>query len=233
MTFLTPSSDGPIPSPFCYPRAIFETDRPTRAEGVMVEESGNRESFPDADRLEFRVLFERSYRPLIGFFIKRGCSEVESEDLVQETLLNAFKGFDRFRRDASDATWIFSIAGNVWLNHLRSRRTQKRAAPSVSLDQPGEVELAESTDREPEASALDRMLEDERRHQLRDAMGELPEGRRQALQLRILHGMKYRDIARVLQVEVNTVKSQIFQAKKQLEEKLGPGSSPDDDGGGP
>ena len=222
MSVAQPAPSGAWPRLFCYPRPAIEPDRqPTRAETAMVDESSSREPPSEAGHLAFRALFERSHGPLMGFFLKRGCSEVESEDLVQETLLNAYRGFDRFRREASDTTWIFSIAGNVWLNHLRSRRTQKRAAAAVSLDPSAEAELVESADRPPEISVLDRMLEDERRDQLRSAIRDLPEGRRNALQLRIVHGMKYRDIARLLKVEVNTVKSQIFQAKKQLEEKLG------------
>lgn len=187
----------------------------------MGKDSALREDIPGADQLAFRALFDTFYRPLLGFFLKRGCSESESEDLVQETLLNAFRGFDRFRREASDATWMFSIAGNVWLNHLRATRTQKRRVHPISLASV-DPESEELADRPVEASdsALDRLLENERRIQLKTAIQQLPEGRRHALHLRIVHGLKYREIALLLGIEVNTVKSQIFQAKRQLEESL-------------
>ena len=177
---------------------------------------------PDETHLAFRILFTKFYRPLLGFFIKRGCSEAEAEDFVQETLLNAYRGFSKFRRDASDATWIFSIACNLWLNHLRSQRAKKRGVRPVSLEslENDEIEQSQATRPAPESTALDEILEDERRSRLRTAIRDLPEGRRHALQLRLLHGLKYREIANVLAIEVNTVKSQIFQAKKQLEERL-------------
>ena len=185
----------------------------------MGKDSALREELPGADQLAFRALFDTFYGPLLGFFLNRGCSESESEDLVQETLLNAYRGFDRFRREASDATWMFSIAGNVWLNHLRASRTLKRQVRPLSLA--SEEDTAEAAEARPAGdSALDRLLEDERRHQLQAAIRQLPEGRRHALHLRIVHGLKYREIARLLGIEVNTVKSQIFQAKKQLEERL-------------
>ena len=189
----------------------------------MGNDSAFQERLLKADHLTFRALFNKFYRPLVGFFVKRGCSETESEDLVQEVLLNAFRGLTRFRRDASDATWIFSIAANIWRNYLRTARTQKRAATAaLSLDQlDGDEIERRAADATESTTVLDQILDHEQRRQLHSAIRELPTGRRQALHLRVVHGLKYREIARLLDIEVNTVKSQIFQARRQLEVRLG------------
>ncbi|MEM1182135.1 MAG: sigma-70 family RNA polymerase sigma factor [Acidobacteriota bacterium] len=186
-------------------------------------DSGTRR-LSDGDHAAFRDLFQKFYSPLLGFFIKRGCPSTQAEDFVQETLMNAYRGFATFRGDASATTWIFAIAGNVWLNHQRDGSTQKRAVKAVSLEELDSSEVDGSGEAHSTADrpALDRILQEERRRRLRSAVEELPTGRRTALQLHLLHGLKYKEIANVLSVEVNTVKSHIAQAKKQLRQLIGP-----------
>jgi len=172
----------------------------------------------------FDELFERYYRPVSYFFANRGFSPEECRDLAQETFLGAYRGFERFRGEASVETWLFKIAGNIWRNALRSLSAEKRDAPEVSLGGLAE-EGREIADDEPGRAAkehhpLDAALADERVRLLRRAVGELPAKMRRCLLLRIDQDMKYREIAAVMQISIQTVKSQLFQAKERLKEEL-------------
>ncbi|MEM7354550.1 MAG: sigma-70 family RNA polymerase sigma factor [Acidobacteriota bacterium] len=174
---------------------------------------------------DFEQLFERYYRPVSYFFANRGFSSEESRDLAQETFLGVFKGIAGFRHDSSPETWLFTIAGNVWRNTLRSRSTAKRDGKEQSL-----TGLIDNGERIPETSPmaggappqgpLDDALAEERMRLLRQALEELPDKMRRCLMLRLDRGLKYREIAVLMQVSIETVKSQIFQAKVRLKEKL-------------
>jgi RNA polymerase sigma-70 factor (ECF subfamily) len=165
---------------------------------------------------EFDRLIERYYRPVSYFFSNRGFSIEESRDLAQETFLGVYKGLDRFRGDASVETWLFKIAANIWRNAIRSRSAEKRDGLEISADAAEETGLAGESGFDP----LDGALSDERVRLLREAIEVLPAQMRRCLLLRVDHDMKYREIAAVLQISIQTVKSQLFQAKERLKERL-------------
>jgi RNA polymerase sigma-70 factor, ECF subfamily len=166
---------------------------------------------------DFDHLIERFYRPVSYFFSNRGFSHEESRDLAQETFLGVYKGLDRFRGDSSVETWLFKIAANIWRNAIRSRSAEKRDGLEISADDaPDEPDLFGGGRLDPLVEALS----DERVRLLRAAIDELPPQMRRCLLLRIDHDMKYREIAAVLQISIQTVKSQLFQAKERLKERL-------------
>ncbi len=172
---------------------------------------------------DFEHLFERFYRPVSYFFANRGFSDDECRDLTQETFLGVYRGIGRFRRDASVETWLFTIAGNIWRNALRSRSAEKRDAKEVSLA--ALIDDGEQIVGDPAADAgaggpLDDALTSERLRCLREAMAELPPQMRRCMLLRVDQDMKYREIAAVLQISVDTVKSQLFQARERLKTRL-------------
>ncbi len=168
----------------------------------------------------FDHLIERYYRPISYFFANRGFSTEECRDLTQETFLGVFKGLGRFRRDSSVETWLFKIAANIWRNALRSRSADKRDGLEIPLTILAEVPVATAPKAGGPGDPLGNALADEQARLLREAIDELPAQMRRCLLLRIDHDMKYREIAAVLQVSIDTVKSQLFQAKERLKDKL-------------
>lgn len=173
----------------------------------------------DRDR-EFERLFERYARPVSYFFAHRGFSPEECRDLTQETFLGVYRGMDGFRHDASVETWLFTIAANVWRNEVRSRTAGKREGWEVPLERlaesPGKLpgELCEADD------PLAGLIEEERAGLLREALDELPAQMRRCLLLRLDQQLKYREIAQVLRISIETVKSQLFQARERLRHEL-------------
>jgi RNA polymerase sigma-70 factor (ECF subfamily) len=170
---------------------------------------------------EFERLFERYSQPVTYFFARRGFTPEECSDLTQETFLGVYKGMDRFRHDAKVETWLFTIAANIWRNELRSRSAEKREGQLVPLDAeredsaPGPVEVVAEGD-----GPLEGLLSREDLRRVREGLEKLPPQMRRCLVLRIDGELKYREIADLLGISIETVKSQIFQARKRLEELL-------------
>lgn len=174
---------------------------------------------------DFERVF-RDYAPSINyFFARRGFPEEECRDLTQETFLRAFRGKKGFRGDAQVETWLRRIAANVWKNRLRSMKASKRDAPTVSIEdatEQGEPILRAVSDprggapKGPQA----RLLEAERGRMLREAVKDLPPRMRQCVTLRIDRGLKYREIATILHISIDTVKTQLYQARHRLKDEL-------------
>jgi RNA polymerase sigma-70 factor, ECF subfamily len=184
---------------------------------------------------EFRRLFEQYFQAIFAFFLRRGFSREESRDLAQETFLRVYRSIGRFRGEASFQTWLFQIATNLWRNEVRQRMAEKREGFEVSLEAEMEKGHPVSSDsRLPGESspsgALDGLLADERTRKMREAVGTLPPQMRRCVLLRIEQNLKYREIASTMQISIETVKSQISQARDRLEMELGRYFAPTDPG---
>ena len=153
------------------------------------------------------------------FFRIRHFSLQEAEDLTQDTFLNAYRGIHTFRSDASLKTWLLGVAKNVWHNELRRRSAAKRATREVPLEDPesGEEEVSLLTEADELINAL---LREERRQLIVQELRKLPPQMRRCMLLRVLQDLKYREIAAVLRISTQTVKSQLFQARQRLKETL-------------
>lgn len=171
----------------------------------------------------FRHLFDSYYQAVFRFFEKRGFSLDQCHDLTQETFISVYKGIASFRGDAAFQTWLFLIAANVWRNTLRHQSTLKRAAEQISLDETrddaedvSKLDVADTSMSTP----LEGILQDERERMLRAAMAALPEQMRKCVILRVHQELSYQDIAIVLRLSVETVRTHLKQARKQLKAKL-------------
>lgn len=167
---------------------------------------------------ELEALFDRYYPGVFHFFQNRGVPREDARDLTQDTFLRVYRGIGWFRRDASFQTWLFQIATNLWCNDVRRRTAGKREGREVSLD--ALAEKGREVPGEP-AHPLDGMLADERRSTLREALSELPPQMRRCVLLRLDRDLKYREIASLMQISVDTVKSQLSQARSRLQARLG------------
>lgn len=184
--------------------------------------AGSDDSPPRAK--DFEAVFRRNYGRLVGFFLNRGFARDTVEDLAQETLVRAFRGYQYFRGESSEATWLFAIASNVWRNELRSRHVLKRGASETPLS----AEIAEQlTSQSP--SALEQVLTDERIDLLRQAVDDLPPQMKRCMLLH-LGDLRLVEIAAIVGVQVNTVKSLIHQARSRLLVAMAERSAGDADG---
>lgn len=165
-------------------------------------------------------LYQRYYRPVVAFFMRRGFSREDSRDLAQDTFLRVYKNVEEFRGESSFETWLFQIAGNLYKNRLRSQGTLKRDAQEVPLETPEGEPVAERSEDGAEDDPLESMLSEERAKVLRKALQDLPPQMRQAVLLRVDRDLKYREIADLMSVSIETVKAHLYQARQQLRHRL-------------
>jgi RNA polymerase sigma-70 factor (ECF subfamily) len=139
-------------------------------------------------------------------------SEHDAQDVVQEACLRAYRAFAQFRGD-DGRCWLLAIVRNAcrsWLD--RNRRDEPQALPDDDWDLPPD------TDADPERQMLRRASGDE----VRAAIDALPGEFREAIVLRELEGLSYKQIAAVAGVPVGTVMSRLARARKRLEHQLAP-----------
>ena len=142
-----------------------------------------------------------------------------SEDLTQETFLRAFTKLHTFQGEATFSTWIYRIAFNTALMELRRRRD-----PEVSLDEPRISEDGDVDLREHELLAVrDGHLEmTPERFAIEDAVNQLSPANRMVWEMKDLEGIEVKEIARVFQRPIGSVKSTISRARRELRFRLTP-----------
>lgn len=157
----------------------------------------------------------RRYSPaLVNLAARMVRDRDEAEDVAQETLVKAFEAIDRYDPVFPFRVWLFRIAYNTAVDHIRRRR-----ADTVSLDAPrraGDAEIEwEPPDREsprPDEAAAAR----DRSRVLDRAVAQLPPALRAAIVLRHVEELSYEEIARTLGVPLGTVKIRIHRGREAL-----------------
>ncbi len=168
----------------------------------------------------FEQLFDRYYDRLVGFFRAKGVPCDEARDLAQEAFFRAFRRLGSFEGRSSFRTWLFAIAENLWKNSLRRRNEDQFQvdADTVLAQQDGTLAKAPAPGWGDDP--LDMVLRGEGKRHLRAAIDLLPPRMRQALRLRIYHEMRYKEIACIMQISIETVKPLLHQAKLRLRSML-------------
>lgn len=174
----------------------------------------------------FRWIFVHYYQRIFSYFARRGFATDRCDDLTQEVFLRVYRGVRGFRGEASFATWLFRIAWNLSCKRLRVEMIRERNAREVPLDETVEANgpsglAVTAADTEEPSDPLDRVLGEERKALLQREIESMPPQMRRCIQLRVDGGLKYREIAALMQVSIDTVKSQLNQAKARLVDRLG------------
>jgi RNA polymerase sigma-70 factor, ECF subfamily len=166
---------------------------------------------------KFRAIYERHYRAVVRFLINGlRVPAAEAEDIAQETFVRFWESIRDYR---GEAEWAFLeiVARRVYFNKRRADLTEKRRVETnaTSLDDIRHWQ-------EPAAKhddLADRELAQMIVRRLREAMRALPDKQRECLLMR-LEGFKYEQIAAILAVTVDAVKSRLRDAKKKLHADL-------------
>ncbi len=172
-----------------------------------------------------RLVYCKYQRRVERFFASKGIPLEEARDLTQDTFMRVFRSEAKLTCRAELEAWVFEIARNVLLNVRRSSAAQKRAATVVPLYEPAMD--GDSREREQpglldgERDALARAIRREQLEILRRALAELPDQMRECARLR-LRGFKYREIAAMMRISIETVKTHLHAAKKRLRPLLEP-----------
>lgn len=160
----------------------------------------------------------RAYEPgIYGLCFRMARNTEDAQDLTQEIFLRAYRALGSFRGESRFSVWLYRLGHNVCLDFLRRRKRQWEVS-LTQTDEDGQEQELEIPDGRYEPDAL--LARAELRRAVRLGLMALPEDQRRILLLREIGGLRYDEIAAVLELEEGTVKSRIFRARKKLCEVL-------------
>lgn len=140
--------------------------------------------------------------------------ETQAEDLVQETMLKAYRSWHQYRPGTNVRAWLLTIVRHTFINEYRKRR---RAGTEIDVSQVEAFTVfPEVQEVDPEGHFFDQIVDDE----VLRAIDALPDEFREALILSDVEGLAYAEIAQVTEVPVGTVKSRLFRARQALQREL-------------
>lgn len=169
----------------------------------------------------YRELLSRYQRPVFSLVYRMVRDRALAEDLAQETFVRVFNSLDSYDPAYKFSSWIFKIANNLAIDHLRKRKFDTLSIHgSPHADSPEQEEETRITlkarGETPEAYVEHRELGSH----IERAIGELRPEYRTAITLRHLEGYSYEEIAKIMDVPLGTVKTYIHRARSELKERL-------------
>lgn len=156
------------------------------------------------DQRAFEYLFTRYRDALVHLFEQRLGDKDMAGDLLQETFIKVYLNLDRYSKSYTFGQWIYTIARNTLVDHLRRR------ADDVAIDERFRAPLA--TTPSPEESVI---INQSRAH-FYAALEELSDEYREVIEMRFLEEYSYEEIAEKLGRPLNTVKTQIRRARAAI-----------------
>ena len=167
----------------------------------MISDEALMLDFQGGSREAFEELFARYRGPLYGFFRRRLQTAERAEDLAQETFLAIIRAASRYQPRAQVRTYFFGIALKLLAAERRKHReeTLPESFPEPMLFETPDVTLS-----------------------VRQALEKLDSGEREILMLREYEQLSYIEIAELLRLPVNTVRSRLFRARLALKGAMAP-----------
>lgn len=144
----------------------------------------------------------------------------DAEDLVQETMMRAYRSFDRFEEGTNLKAWLFRIMTNAYINTYRKKQREPK---KVSHDELEEFDLYRELkehdpqwDATPENIVLANLVDSD----IVEAIDDLPEQFRLAVVLSDVEGFSYAEMAEIMDVPLGTVMSRLHRGRKALQKRL-------------
>ena len=182
-------------------------------------ESGSETSFPESDKellakyrenpnLGFQLIVKK-YQERVYWQIRRLTkNHQDSEDVMQQVFIKAWKGLENFRADSAIYTWLYRIAFNE--THTFLSRESKRK--TTDLDPPVFENSISIEGKEYSAGEIEYLLN--------QAMDILPEKQRLVFELKYFEDLKFKEISEITGTSVGALKTSYHLAVKKIEEKL-------------
>jgi len=144
----------------------------------------------------------------------------DAEDLVQDTVLRAYRFWDSFEKDSNCKAWLFRILTNTFINEYQKRKRSREILHAAHAEQQATdgvlVHEQAETQRDPQHALLERTLSDD----VSLALESLPSDFRMAVVLCDVEGFSYKEIAEIMDCPVGTVMSRLYRGRRLLKEAL-------------
>ena len=170
-----------------------------------------------------RERFEREALPIMpnlySAALRLTRNPADAEDLVQETFLRAYRGFDGFEEGTNLRAWLYRILTNSFINAYRKKQREP-----ITVEGPDDLDEwylfdrlgSRSVEASAESEVLDRIPDAD----VKKALENLPEGFRMAVLLADVEGFSYKEIAEIMDVPIGTVMSRLHRGRRALEKAL-------------
>ena len=174
------------------------------------------------DERAAREILDRFQRPVFSIVHRMVHDRELAEDLAQDAFVRTFNNLDRYDPSYKFSSWLFKIAYNMTVDHLRKRELDTvsiHGAPdAVTADRQAATSIAlESSEERPDELLEAREVGDE----IEEAIARLRPEYRTAILLRHVEGRPYEEIAEIMDIPLGTVKTYIFRARRELRVALG------------
>ncbi len=165
---------------------------------------------------------ENAFRQLVDEYqqmVFRTCLGIvhdteDADDIAQEVFIEAYQSIYKFRANSKISTWLYRIAVNKSLNFLRANK-RKRLFQSINKSTP---EIPD--DNNNLGQPHEKMLEQQRKKIMDNAIDSLPKNQRTAFVLNKVEELSYKEISEIMELSISSVESLLFRAKKNLQKKL-------------
>ena len=169
----------------------------------------------------FRELLQRYERPVFSLIYRMVRDRALAEDLSQETFIRTFRSIGKYNPSYKFSSWIFKIAHNLTIDHLRKKRIDtvslQGSRHAMTEDAQARTQpVVESRDERPDAYVENLELGSE----IEAAIGRLRPHYRTVTLLRHVEGYSYNEIAEIMDLPLGTVKTYIHRARLELKEAL-------------
>ena len=169
----------------------------------------------------YRGLVRRYERPLFSLLYRMVRDRELAEDLAQETFVKALNAIESYRPEYKFSSWIFKIANNAAIDHLRRRELDTlslEGSPHAETPEAIEATALQIGDRQ--ESPLDEVEARELGGEIEAAIAKLRPEYRSCILLRHVEGRAYEEIAEILGLPLGTVKTYIHRARNELRREL-------------
>ena len=197
-----------------------QTDGPADGRPDALSDEALMQRFQQGDSGAFRVLLERHRQGVYNFVLRHVGNKTAAEDLLQDVFLRVVQGAHRFKLESKFTTWLYTIARNLCVDRARKMKFRRHR----SLDQPtgaGEDETPLGERIADEAVPTDRTaISSELQGKLAQAIDSLREDQREVFLMRQYSNLPFKEIAEIVGVSENTVKSRMRYALEHLRGSL-------------
>ena len=169
----------------------------------------------------YRELLRRYERPVFSLIYRMVRDRAAAEDLAQETFVKVLNALESYRSEYKFSSWIFKIANNAAIDHLRRRELDTLSldgAPDARTAEEVEATALQATERGP--GPLAELESRELGAAIEQAIAKLRPEYRACILLRHVEGRAYEEIAEALDLPLGTVKTYIHRARLELREHL-------------
>jgi len=169
----------------------------------------------------YRELISRYERPVFSLVFRMVRDRETAEDLAQETFIKVLNNIDRYRPEFKFSSWLFKIANNITIDHLRRRQldtiSMEGAPDAVTAESARATSIAVASSA---PSALDQLESRELGGAIEKAIAKLRPEYRACIILRHVEDYSYDEIAEIVKLPLGTVKTYIHRARQELRESL-------------